>query len=150
MLHSRIMPVLLTWNAIAAFSEECVTKLVHRVLLLYLVVSSALEQGWEESCKALLMQPFIGLLASIVFNNNHGWSLPTCWVCLWFCMQQIYKNVHHDNYDVCIKLLLYKSNFDTSTEASAPAVLSLLFSESVGHTRSVNVRVYCYSIFPSV
>ncbi len=45
MLHSRIMPVLLTWNAIAAFSEECVTKLVHRVLLLYLVVSSALEQG---------------------------------------------------------------------------------------------------------
>ena len=37
--------VLLTWNAIiAAFSEECVAKLVHRVLLLYLVVSSALER----------------------------------------------------------------------------------------------------------
>ena len=35
--------VLLTWNAIAAFSEESVAKLVHRVLLLYLVVSSALE-----------------------------------------------------------------------------------------------------------
>ncbi len=34
---------LLTWNAIAAFSEECVAKLVHGVLLLYLVVSSALE-----------------------------------------------------------------------------------------------------------
>ncbi len=34
--------VLFTWNAIAAFSEEFVAKLVHRVLLLYLVVSSAL------------------------------------------------------------------------------------------------------------
>ena len=32
--------VLLTWNAIAAFSEES----VERVLLLYLVVSSALER----------------------------------------------------------------------------------------------------------
>ncbi len=30
--------VLLTWNAIAAFSDESVAKLVHRVLLLYLVV----------------------------------------------------------------------------------------------------------------
>ncbi len=30
--------VLLTWNAIAAFSEEHVAKLVYRVLLLYLVV----------------------------------------------------------------------------------------------------------------
>ena len=36
--------VLLTWNAIAAFSEEHVAKLVYRVLLLYLVVSSALER----------------------------------------------------------------------------------------------------------
>ncbi len=35
--------VLLTWNAIAAFSEEHVAKLVYWVLLLYLVVSSALE-----------------------------------------------------------------------------------------------------------
>ena len=35
--------VLLTWNAIAAFSEESVAKLVYRVLLLYLVVSSAIE-----------------------------------------------------------------------------------------------------------
>ncbi len=33
---------LLTWNAIAAFLKECVAKLVYRVLLLYLVVSSAL------------------------------------------------------------------------------------------------------------
>ena len=32
--------VVLTWNA---FSEESVAKLVHRVLLLYLLVSSALE-----------------------------------------------------------------------------------------------------------
>ncbi len=44
MLHSRVMPSLLTWNAIAAFSEEHVAKLVYRVLLLYLVVSSALER----------------------------------------------------------------------------------------------------------
>ncbi len=46
MLRSRVMPsfAYLTWNAIAAFSEESVAKLVHRVLLLYLVVvSSALE-----------------------------------------------------------------------------------------------------------
>ncbi len=41
MLDSRVMP---TWNAIAAFSEECVEKLVHGMLLLYLVVSSALER----------------------------------------------------------------------------------------------------------
>ena len=36
--------VLLTWNAIAAFSEEHIAKLVYRVLLLYLVVSSELER----------------------------------------------------------------------------------------------------------
>ena len=36
MLGSRVMPiVLLTWNVIAAFSEECVANLVYRVLLLY-------------------------------------------------------------------------------------------------------------------
>ncbi len=45
MLGSRVMP---TWNAIAAFSEECVAKLVHGVLLLYLVVSSALERLLQE------------------------------------------------------------------------------------------------------
>ncbi len=32
------------WNAIAAFSEYCIAKLVHVVLLLYSVVSSALER----------------------------------------------------------------------------------------------------------
>ncbi len=31
--------VMLTWNAIAAFSEESLAKLVHQVLLCYLVVS---------------------------------------------------------------------------------------------------------------
>ncbi len=36
--------VLFTWNDIVAFSEQCVAKLVHVVLLLYLVVSSALER----------------------------------------------------------------------------------------------------------
>ena len=43
---SSLCLVLLTWNryAIAAFSEEHVAKLVYRVLLLYLVVSSALER----------------------------------------------------------------------------------------------------------
>ncbi len=48
MLCSRVMPSFVmprsTWNAIAAFSEEHVAKLVYRVLLLYLVVSSALER----------------------------------------------------------------------------------------------------------
>ncbi len=43
MLRSRVMVDLLTWNAIA-FSEQCEAKLVHVVLLLYLVVSSALER----------------------------------------------------------------------------------------------------------
>ena len=33
-----------TWNAIAAYSEQCVAKLVYGVLLLYLVASSALER----------------------------------------------------------------------------------------------------------
>ena len=40
-LRSRVMPGFITGNAIAAFSEECVAKFVHGVLLLYLVVSSA-------------------------------------------------------------------------------------------------------------
>ena len=42
--NSRVMPSFATWNAIAAFSEEHVAKLVYRVLLLYLVVSSALKR----------------------------------------------------------------------------------------------------------
>ncbi len=45
MLRSRVMVDLLTWNAaIVAFSEQCEAKLVHVVLLFYLVVSSALER----------------------------------------------------------------------------------------------------------
>ncbi len=44
MLRSRVMATLLTWNAIVAFSEQSEAKLVHGVLLLYLVVSSALER----------------------------------------------------------------------------------------------------------
>ncbi len=40
MIGLELCLVLLTWNAIAAFSEECVEKLVHRVLLLYLQCSS--------------------------------------------------------------------------------------------------------------
>ena len=43
-LFSSYALVLLTWNAIVAFSEECIAKFFHRVLLLYLVVSSALER----------------------------------------------------------------------------------------------------------
>ncbi len=42
---SRVMP---TWNSIAAFSKECVAKLVHGVLLLYLVVSSVLHDASVE------------------------------------------------------------------------------------------------------
>ncbi len=45
MLSSRVI-ARFTWNAIVAFSEQCIAKLVHEVLLpvLYLVVSSALER----------------------------------------------------------------------------------------------------------
>ena len=39
-----------TRNAIAAFSEECVAKLVHRVLLLYLIVSSGTKTLAIGSC----------------------------------------------------------------------------------------------------
>ncbi len=43
MLCSRLMPSFAltttnTWNAVAAFSEECVAKIFHGILLLYLVV----------------------------------------------------------------------------------------------------------------
>ncbi len=39
MLRSRVMAIgLLTWNAIVAFSEQYEAKLVHGVLLFYLVV----------------------------------------------------------------------------------------------------------------
>ncbi len=34
MLRLELCLVLLTWNAIVAFSEQCVAKLVHGVLLL--------------------------------------------------------------------------------------------------------------------
>ncbi len=44
MLHVHVHVGLLTGNAIVAFSEQCVANLVHGVLLLYLVVSSALER----------------------------------------------------------------------------------------------------------
>ena len=67
-----------TWNAITAFSEECVEKLVHGVLLLYLVVSSALAIG---SCKsekrAARRSANAAINFTLVFNNNHGRSLPT-------------------------------------------------------------------------
>ncbi len=45
MLRSRVTWLgLLTWNAIVAFLEQCVAKLVHGVLILYVVVSAALER----------------------------------------------------------------------------------------------------------
>ncbi len=53
-----------------------------------------------------MMQP-----SSIVFNKNHGRSLFE------FCMQELIMH-HHDNDYVC--------SFCTSTEASAPAVLSIV------------------------
>ncbi len=62
MLRSRVMAGgVLTWNAIVAFSEQCEAKLVHGVLLLYSIVSSALERQLlvaarvrKKSCKAAL------------------------------------------------------------------------------------------------
>ena len=46
------------------------------------------------------------------------------------CSKLICKNVHHDNYNVCIKaissFMLCTCSFGISTEASAPAVLSLI------------------------
>ena len=44
MLRSRVMPSFAYLESIAAFSEEHVAKLVYRVLLLYLAVSSALQR----------------------------------------------------------------------------------------------------------
>ncbi len=45
MLRSRVMVDLFTWNAIVAFSEQCEANVVANVVvLLYLVVSSALER----------------------------------------------------------------------------------------------------------
>ena len=43
---------LLIWNAIADFSEVCVQKLVYGMLLLYLVVSSALERSCKNEKRA--------------------------------------------------------------------------------------------------
>ncbi len=43
-LHSRVMPGFAFLECHCSLSEESVAKLVHRVLLLYLVVSSALER----------------------------------------------------------------------------------------------------------
>ncbi len=42
MLHFRVIARF----AYLAFSEQCIAKLVHGVLLLYLVVSSALEASY--------------------------------------------------------------------------------------------------------
>ncbi len=43
MLRSRVMARFAYLECLVAFSEQCVAKLVHRVLLLYVVVSSTLE-----------------------------------------------------------------------------------------------------------
>ena len=59
-----------------AFSE-CVAKLVHGVVLLYLVVSSALLVAATVRRELQGINFRLELLASIVFNNNHGQSLPT-------------------------------------------------------------------------
>ncbi len=63
------------WNAIVAFSEQCEAKLVHGVLLLYLVFSSALAIG---SCKSekravavqqQLAMDFVSFLATITVDH---------------------------------------------------------------------------------
>ncbi len=43
MLRSRVMARFAYLKCLVDFSEQCVVKLVHVVLLLYLIVSSALE-----------------------------------------------------------------------------------------------------------
>ena len=102
MLSSRVMP---TWNTVAA---EYVANLVHAwsVATPLIVVSSALaarvRKELQSSAFTIILR--LRLLASIVFNNNHGRSLST--LCVY-------------------KLLAIASSFmlccfDTSTEASAP------------------------------
>ncbi len=88
MLRSRVMPSFA--YLIAAFSEECVEKLVHGVLLLYLVVSFAIGSCKSEKRAASSSHSFrLGILASIVFNNGaimaDHYSLVK-FVCSLFCM----------------------------------------------------------------
>ena len=67
MLRSSL--VLLTWNAIAAFSEECVAKLVHQVLLLHLVVRN--NHGRSYALPTLLF----GSKIKNVHHDNYNVSL---------------------------------------------------------------------------
>ncbi len=87
---------------------------------------SPLFQEWKESCSSADV-PINFWLASILFNNNHGRSLHTLWVSLWFWILPACTVIKCSSwYNVCIKALSSFS-FDTSTEAaSAPVVLSLL------------------------
>ena len=65
----------------------------------------------QGSAAAAIVILDLEVLASIVFNNNHGRSLS-------LHAAKLINAVHHDNYNACIMLC------GISTEASTPAVLS--------------------------
>ena len=103
MLRSRVMP---TWNAIAAFSEEHVAKLVYRVLLLYLAVivlhaiGSCKSERRELQGSADLQPLILGLnfwhpsfLTTIIVDHYPLLEFP------WTLHE---KNVYHDNYNQCV------------------------------------------------
>ena len=123
MLRSRVMP---TWNAIAAFSEEHVAKLVYRVLLLYLVVivlhaiGSCKSERRELQGSADLQPLILGL------NFWHTSFLTTIIVDHYppgFCMKKMFIMIIIINVCSLVALIMLCS-FGTSTEASAPTVLS--------------------------
>ncbi len=71
-----------TWNAIAAFSEECVEKLVHRYS----------HTTWT---------------SSILFNNNHDRSLPTLWVSLRLWILPACSKINNTRHIINILALIY-------------------------------------------
>ncbi len=70
-----------------------------------------------------------GLLASIVFNNDHGRLLPTLRFSpcgSGFCMHAA-KFINGKQFSSCNNYVIMYS-FDTCTEASAPAVISFIMA----------------------
>ena len=63
-----------TWNAIVAFSEQCVANLVHVVLLLYLVVNSALERQLLARVRKEL-QSCPQLFHTVIYCSHELWYL---------------------------------------------------------------------------
>ncbi len=77
-LGSRVTPIVLTWNAIAVFSEECVTKLVHGVLPLYLVVSSATPPGHGRCAYCGSVMPNLQLIMHERHCAQSTFKCPLC------------------------------------------------------------------------